>query len=574
MLLQRLLEYSHRIPSSPAMYGKMAVKWIIDIDEHGNFHGIATTADGGKKNDRGKEFLTPHIGRSSGIKAKLLADNGEYVLGKARDVSDEESVEKRNAAFIDLVRKAADSSGEPSVRAVLNFYQTNSHKFVESPEGFDSSHNVTFRINDLLPIELPSIQKFWATYCGVEVAEEDHSVNCADVMMCLICGESKPAVRRLPFKIKRIPNGQTAGNALISANSMAFTSYGLEESLIAPTCPECGEKFSKAANALLESENTHLTIGPLAYIFWTKEECSFSFASILSDPDPADVQALITSAFSGKEVAAEVDTTVFYASAFSASGARVAVRDWLETTVGTVKGNLARYFALQRIVEANGEPPKPLGISRLSAATVPLKKDKPDMDKLTPNVPRILLKCALEGKALPDWLLFQAVKRTKAEQGVRKSHVALIKMVLLSKSDNQSQEGTMEQLELQNRKPAYLCGRLLGVLESIQYAALGKTNSTIVGRYYGAASSAPASVFGTLMRGAQAHLEKLRKNREGAHSALQQRLEEVQSGLEKFPKTLKLEEQGLFALGYYHQKAADRASAAAHKLSKQTDDEK
>jgi len=570
MLLQRLREYSTRIDSTPAMYGKMAVKWIVELDDNGNCQGITATTSG-KKNDRGKEFLAPHIGRASGIKAKLLADNGEYVLGKARDETDRKNVDKRNNAFVELLSQAINSTAEPTIQAVLNFYEKVGHLSIEVPEDFDPSHNVTFRVNDIFPIDLPHVQKFWAVYTGAETEEgADGDKDVADVMMCLICGEMKPAVRRLPFKIKRIPNGQTAGNALISANSAAFASYGLEESLIAPTCADCGERFSKAANNLLEGESTHLTIGSLVYIFWTKEKCSFSIATLLSNPDPSDVQQLISSAFIGKETATGLDSTKFYASAFSASGARVAVRDWLETTVAGVKQNLARYFALQRIVEANGEDPKPLGISRLAAATVPLKKEKPDMEKLTPNVPRILLKCALEGDraALPMWLLFQAVRRIKAEQGVRKNQAAIIKMVLLSNTENKIQEGYMEQLELTNRDPAYLCGRLLRVLESIQYEAQGKTNTTIVGRFYGAASSAPASVFGTLLRGAQAHLEKLRKNKDRAYIALQQKLEEVQSSLSIFPKTLRLEEQGLFALGYYHQRAKDSADIAAYKQAK------
>ena len=61
-------------------------------------------------------------------------------------------------------------------------------------------------------------------------------------------------LKRLAVQVKRIPGGQTSGNALISANVAAFESYGLEASLIAPTCgADCGERFSKAANALIEN---------------------------------------------------------------------------------------------------------------------------------------------------------------------------------------------------------------------------------------------------------------------------------------------------------------------------------
>lgn len=141
-------------------------------------------------------------------------------------------------------------------------------------------------------------------------------------------------------------------------------------------------------------------------------------------------------------------------------------------------------------------------------------------------------------------------------------------MVLLSEREQDDGKGNvanqeLAQLDPQNREPAYLCGRLLAVLEATQRAALGDVNATIVDRYFGTASSAPAAVFGRLIRGAQPHLSKLRRDRPGTHAALQQRLEEAQAGLTSFPPTLTLMQQGLFALGYYHQRAADRAGMVA-----------
>lgn len=128
----------------------------------------------------------------------------------------------------------------------------------------------------------------------------------------------------------------------------------------------------------------------------------------------------------------------------------------------------------------------------------------------------------------------------------------------------------MVQLQPTHPEPAYHCGRLLAVLESIQRGALGDINATIVDRFYGTASTAPASVFGRLVRGAQPHLSKLRRDRPGAGHALQERLEEVLAALPAFPHTLDLKQQGIFALGYYHQRAHDRAEARARKAQKET----
>lgn len=82
----------------------------------------------------------------------------------------------------------------------------------------------------------------------------------------------------------------------------------------------------------------------------------------------------------------------------------------------------------------------------------------------------------------------------------------------------------------------------------------------------------PLLNFGRLLRGVQLHLAKLRKEKSGTFEAMAKQLEEVQCGLTIYPKTLTLEEQGLFALGYYHQKAANRAGAIAYKQSQQNAD--
>jgi len=561
MLLERLRDYSQRSALAPAMYLKTPIRWLIDLDRAGKFVGFVITEGKGGKNDRGKEFLAPHIGRSSGVRAKLLADNGEYVLGLARDRRKQARVDECRLAFVEQVQRCANKIKKPSVRAVLRFLENLDLPRLRVPKDLNPAHNITFRVNGTLPIDLQSVQDYWASVAGGPDDEEPSAT--ANEMECLICGQRREVVKRLQFKIKRIPGGQPSGMALISANVSAFESYGLEASLIAPTCRDCGERFTKAANALIEGNDTHITIGPLVYLFWTKEDRGFSVASLLSSPQPDEVRALVASVFDGKRAATGIDATPFYATAFSASGGRVAVRDWLDTTVGAAQRNLARYFGLQEIVERDGAEGRPFGLYALAASTV-----RDASRELAPNVPKVLLHMALRGGPLPMWLMFQAIKRNRTEQGITRNRAALIKMVLLSGETDFAQEGTMVRLDPDNREPAYLCGRLLAVVEAVQREAIPGTNTTVTDRFFGTASSAPASVFGRLLRGSQAHLGKLRKEKRGAYEALQQRLEEIQASLPAFPKTLTLEQQGLFGLGYYHQRAADRAAAIAHKQSR------
>lgn len=565
MLLQRLCEYSERLDLAPPMYLKTPIRWLIDLDIDGNLLGFVVTQGKGGKLDRGKEFLAPHVGRSSGVRAKLLADNAEYVLGLPRPKSKKTRVVACHKAFVETVKKCAEATQEPTVQAVGAFLEKSKYASYKVPKDLEPSDIVTFRVNGCLPIELDSVKRYWAADASPDAELKQASrVSSRCLMQCLICGQLRPPVRRLPFKIKRIPGGQPSGMALISANVPAFESYGLEASLIAPTCQECGERFSKAVNALIEGENTHITVGPTVYIFWTKEESGFNPAALLSRPEPDEVRALIVSAFEGEEAATRADTTPFYAVALSASAGRVAVRDWLDTTVAQAQRNLARFFALQQIAERQGGEGRPFGLYALAASTV-----RDASKELPPNVPQALLHVALKGGALPMGLFFQAVKRNRAEQGITRNRAALIKMVLLSQRLEWKPEDSMTQLDASNKNPAYLCGRLLAVLEGVQRAAVPGLNATITDRFFGTASSAPASVFARLLRGAQPHLGKLRKTRRGTYEALQRRLEAILADLPSFPRTLSMEDQGIFSLGYYHQRAADRAAAIAHQQARE-----
>jgi CRISPR-associated protein Csd1 len=218
--------------------------------------------------------------------------------------------------------------------------------------------------------------------------------------------------------------------------------------------------------------------------------------------------------------------------------------------------SLDQWFGRQSIVDAFGGQPRPLGLFALAAATV----REPRTD-LSPLVPRQLLRSALTGAPLPPGLLYQAVRRNRIEQSVDRPRAALIKAALTRSDD--AKGDLMVRLAPDHPSSAYQCGRLLAALEEVQRAALPGVKAGIVDRFYGTASSAPMTVFPRLLRGARPHLARLERDRPGAWMALERRLEEIQGRLTGYPKVLSLEEQGLFALGYYHQRASDRADAHA-----------
>ena len=572
MLLERLREYaSERMEDQPPpLYSSTPVAYVVTIDADGIPLSPRPTEridPDTRRGERGMEMIAPEIQRAGpGAQPLLLADNSEYTFGRANTdrLSDAEASKrqaraaKRHGAYMALLGSCAESTGEPAVLAVQRFYEQGGVLTLDLGEEWQDGLKVAFDVRisgeTVNPIDLPSVQRFWS---------QTHQPE-GTVRQCLTCGNHKPLLQRLQGKIKRIPGGQPSGTSVISANEDAFESYGLEASETAPTCAECGEDFTRALNHLLLQEDSHLSIGGVAFAFWTRKPMreSFDLARLTRDPDPDQVRHLLDSVRRGNRQPGW-DSDAFYAVSLSASGGRAVVRDWVDTTIGDAKRQIARWFEWQRLSDPrdedpSGQNPDPLSLFRLAISTVRESKDIP------PSTPQSLFRTALAGSPLPMDMAQKAVMRNRAERGVRRERVALIKLVLLSRGLLPRKEGYMVALEVEHPEVAYHCGRLLSVIGRIQYAALGSVGASVVDRYYGSASSTPAAVFGTLIRGAQPHLSKLQG---GRRRGLQNSLAEVCDRIKEFPRTLSLEQQAMFALGFYHQQAFDIRQAKERKAA-------
>lgn len=572
MLLQQLVGYAERLereeagakPKVPFMYQDQPVRWLIYLDSMGNFKRMERTSDGsGKKSDRGKKIATPYIVRTVRIVAKLLADNGEYVLGVARDGADQVKVQQRFEAFKAAVNACAEATKVLQVEAVSKFLSNLDISSLGLEADFSSDDNLTFVVDGVRPIDLPEVQQFWASQFSATNIEEGESRFAAE---CLISGVVGPVMEREPVKIKGIPGGQTTGMNFISANAAAFESYGLSASQIAPVRFDLAEKYANALNRLLKDESTHLRMGPVVYAFWTKNSLIPPVAEILRNPrgesaaerlakgksaktkisaDPEQIRKTIKGIFAGNEFNTLPEDD-FYAVSLSASGSRVVVRDHITTTVKEIKQSLGRYFDSQVLIGT-----EPYGLDALAGS---LYRDA--KKEMVSSVPTALIAFALKQTPLPWSFLAQLVGRNRAEQRVTAPRAVLTKMVLFSGGKIGMDELTRLEPDRPNA-PGYHLGRLMALLEDLQYAALGKVNTTVTDRFYGSLSSTPVMPYRALMNGAQAHLSKLRKDssKGGLHLTYERRLAEISAHLQTIPPALDLENQALFGLGYYHQKA-------------------
>ena len=107
-------------------------------------------------------------------------------------------------------------------------------------------------------------------------------------------------------------------------------------------------------------------------------------------------------------------------------------------------------------------------------------------------------------------------------------------------------------LDIENKNVGYCLGRLFATLEKIQEEANPGINATIRDRFYGSASGTPVTVFPNLIRLMTHHLSKM--DNQGRVINMEKLVGEILDKIADFPATLSMEDQGRFALGYYHQR--------------------
>lgn len=590
MLLGQLVAYAAQLEREnagreeqdavvPSGYQMQAIKGFVKLDKEGNFLELYVTSGGKGKKDKGKEFAAPHVMRSSGVRAKLLADNAEYAYGVAKKENDPK-VAKRHQAFVEAVHACFEATQNSGVEAVLTYLTRPDATPPEIWDAFDPNLNYSFEVDGMRPFESPDVQQYWAVH--VMGGTETDSAQ-AFTAQSLISGEVGPVMAREPVKIKGIPGGQTSGMNFISANAGAFVSYGLVASHIAPVRLEEAEKYANALNRLLSDEKTHYRLGGVVYAFWVKEGDVPPIKEALSAPvdifgmteidipsRPEEVREMLKSIWTGRQKL-DLKATDFYAVGLSASGSRVVVRRHIVSTVDEVLGRLGHFYAAQKLVSRGEDGARAQGVYALAASLYrDFRKEASghDLDAL--------VTFALEGGRLPHGFLQRLTARDRAEKRVTYPRAVLTKMTLISRGVIDM--GRLEELDTSYPDAAYQLGRLLAVLDDIQGSVM-KANATLVDRFYGSMSTTPKAVWGRLMQGTQHHLAKLRKEKPGVYVVKQRMLEEVNTRIrpDEIPGVLSLEEQALFSLGYYHQRAAisrNIQAAREAKAAREADNER
>jgi len=462
--------------------------------------------------------------------------------------------------------------------------------------------NFTFRVNGELILENETIQQFWREQHAREVRAARGGFPKG---LCLISGRAgQPLAPTHNPKIQGVPNTQSFGAAIVSFDKDAFGSYGFDQSLNAPSSDEAATAYCVALNWLLAQKDHSQRLGQTSLCFWTREpETGGSlFYLLLNRPDPQSVAHFLKSPWSGIERdLARRDQ--FFAVTLTGNSGRIVIRHWLQQPLDQAIQNFHDWFAdLELNMPPKPEPKagkKPMGVGKaadfyplsmywLACTTVREAKD------LLPDVSEQLYRAAFEGTApavsLLTPILNQLHSKLVRDENYQllydQSRFALLKLIL-----NRNRKKTImeikPELTADTDDAAYNCGRLLSVFNETQKKAheYGLKGATVAEKYFGTASTSPAYVFPYLVKLNRHHLQKIGKSAKyaGDERFLEEAIFSILARLGQseemrrnkiapaFPRTLDLQSQGRFALGFYQQMASD---SAARQASRKTNDTK
>lgn len=565
MILHALTQYYQRKAESgggvaPEGFENKEIPFIIVIDKQGKFIQLEDTRELKNKKKIARTFLVPKgLGRSGSKSyevSNLLWDHYGYVLAYAGEKGQEQA-DKQHASFTanvnELKQALPDDAGVAAVAAFLASSAEKS-KVIQAANWAECAKvkgcNLSFRLVDEA-VDLVCQSKAVQAY--VNQANHAQSDNIPKGI-CLVTGKPAP-IARLHNAVKGV-NAKPA--PFTSVNLSAFESYGKEQGFIFPVGEQAMFEYTTALNTLLAGEN-RFRIGDVTAICWSAKPTPLEthLASLINGggKDKPDehidaVKSLYKSLYNGKYTEPD-GKEKFYLLGLSPNSARIVVRFWHETTVAALSESIAAWYDDLQMVRGENSPyPEYMPLPRLLGNLVLDGK----MENLPSDLIAQITDAALNNRVLPVSLLQVALRRNKAEQKITYGRASLLK-AYINRAIRAGRLKNMKELTMsldRNRQDiGYVLGRLFAVLEKTQAEANPGLNATIADRYFGSASSTPIAVFGTLMRLLPHHLNKLEF--EGRAVQLQWEIRQILEHCQRFPNHLNLEQQGLFAIGYYHE---------------------
>ncbi len=573
MILQSLNQLYERLAEDPNYeiappgFSPQKISFCIRIKPDGT---LVQIEDARKPDERGRMqndvMLVPGEAKppGAGINPGILWDNQTYLLGRQPEDKPAGFGLKRFEAFRQRHLELEQAIDEPAFSAVCRFLQHwTPEKIEEHPllNDVGTGFGIFALQGEKRPVhESKKIQDWWR---GTLVENGEEPVESAQ---CLLTGNSAPIARLHP-KIKGVTGSQAAGASIVSFNATAYESYGKTQSYNAPVGEDAAFQYGTALNSLLtgpQSKKHRIRIGDTTTVFWTEKPSILedNFADIFSGGSQAieevqditkreQIQRLLEAIRSGTgyQEHGESDTP-FYILGLAPNAARVAIRFFHRSTTAELISKLHDHQQCLEMVRQFTEPVgKRFADPEFPAIWQILRETARVADEIPPLLGGAITRAIVEGSPYPEGLFSSIIRRIQADRTINYLRAATLKAILV----RNHQQTIPTMLDTGNTDPAYLLGRLFATLEKTQEDALGSVNAGLRDKFYSSASATPASVFPRILRTYQHWLSKLN----GGSKVNRERLvQEILSSIEAtgFPNQFSLKKQGVFAIGYYHQR--------------------
>lgn len=585
MMLELLTRYAHdqKLTVEPGFLAK-AARWAILCDRQGRLLGVLELGEAAEKGNIGQEFACcPHLEQPELVSGK--EDRSHFLIEAASVAAllkvnpDDAKTRRKHRHFLRLLREASQVMPELGAIAHMLGDAENLATIVAELEARKARPNdkVTFAVDGRYVVESEGWHEWWRE-SRKPLAESNKAEG---AMRSLISGELVRPVFTMP-KTQRLSDvgGHTAGDALICFDKAAFGSYALPQSTNAAISEAEAWALRAALNELL-AKRGHRLCG-MKVIHWFSrrvdpEDDVLSWLEVPPEQQELHAQAraaeLLDAIRTGKR--ADLADNHYYALTLSGMAGRVMVRDWMEGQFVELVESVHAWFSDLEITNLSGAATastpgiervitslllpkrhsqkyddwvKPLGAERINLWRAALRTDLPIPHSAVARL--VVLNARFhQTRQLEDAL---EGKNTAQNLSLLYARMGLVKAYHIRKGDPEIMPGLNEN----HPHPAYHCGRLMAVLADLQRAALGSVGAGVVQRFYAAASSTPALVLGRLTRTSKFHLDKLDP---GLAYWFDGRIADIWTHMgDTVPRVLNLEEQSLFALGYYHQLAENR----------------
>lgn len=573
MILQALVKHYENLVEEEKVskqgWCSAKVSYEIELSKEGEIKNIICLKieeERGKKTViRPQNLLVPEmVTRSSGVSANFLCDNAKYLLGISQE-KDEKNKKRAEECFLAARDKHLSllnhAEGEMAKAICLFFQNWKPEKAMEYPkisenwEDITDGGNLIFGMGTHYAQDDMQIKRIWDNR-KMEINQEAKGI-------CLVTGEQEE-ISRIHRGIKGVPGAQSSGAALVSFNAPSFESYGKEQSYNAPVGKYAEFAYTTALNYLLSDRKYSLQIGDTMVVFGAesgKTDYQEAFLECMEPPvdNQEELKGLFERIQEGKPIIIKGNELNpeqrFFILGLAPNAARLSVRFFYENSFGKILTNISEHYKRMEIIKPKWEENQYLGVQEMLFETV--NKKSTDKKPIS-NMATMTFRAILSGDRYPARLYSDTLIRIRAEQDEKKlswKRMSIIKTYLIHNYKWKEGENHMG-LNEESNDIAYVLGRLFSVLESIQADANPGIQATIRDRYFNSACGTPASVFPVLIKLKNSHMKKIGREKEGTKKYYEKLFADIMWKIneqEGFPKRLSLEEQGKFALGYYHQ---------------------